>query len=167
MMARISEALDALNRVLFRVVSWFSLLLVLLGGAIVLLRYGFDFGSIAMQEALVYLHAAILLAAAAHTLSIDGHVRVDIFYRGYTPRTRCLVDGLGVLLLLWPLAVLILWSSWGYVGDAWARREASAEAGGLPWVYLLKTLILLFAVQLLLQGLVQLHRAWRGLGAGT
>ena len=134
---------------------WLALALVLVTFAVVVLRYLFQFGSIAMQESILYLHASLFLLGAAYTLKRDGHVRVDIFYRGFTPRGKALVDLLGSLLLLLPVCSFLLWVSWDYVAGAWALREGSPEAGGLPFVYLLKTLIPLAAALLILQGVSQ------------
>ena len=61
-------------------------------------------------------------------------------------------------LLLFPVCVLILWLGWDYVAESWRVQEASREAGGIPAVYLLKTLILIMPVLLMAQGLAQALR---------
>ncbi len=163
-MNRALTAIRRLNQAMSILAACLCIAMALLGLGIVVLRYGFSVGSIAAQELVLYCHAFVFLAAAAATLDADGHVRVDIFYRRWSGPRRGLVDLLGTLLLLLPVMGFILFVSWGYVADAWARHEVSSEAGGLPWVYLLKSLILLFAGQMLLQGLVQgvqAYRAWR------
>jgi TRAP-type mannitol/chloroaromatic compound transport system permease small subunit len=136
--------------------AWLALLLVLLTFAVVMLRYLFNVGWIAMQEATLYLHASLFLLGAAYTLRYDEHVRVDIFYREFSLRRKALVDFLGALLLLLPVCGFLLWVSWDYVAAAWSLREGSGEAGGLPYVYLLKSLIPLSSVLLMLQGLSQM-----------
>lgn len=155
------RVLERGNRVLFTLATWACLLMALLGFAIVVARYGFSTGSIAAQELVVYLHAFVLLCAAATTLAADGHVRVDIFYSRWSARRRALVNLAGSLLLLLPVMLFVLLISWEYVGQAWLRREASAEPGGLAAVYLLKSLILLFALQMILQGVLQAALAWQ------
>ncbi len=135
--------------------AWLALLLVLLTFSIVVLRYAFGLGWIAMQEAALYLHSCLFLLGAAYTLRFDEHVRVDIFYRDFSARRKALVDLLGALFLLLPVCGFLLWVSWDYVAVAWALRERSGEAGGLPYVYLLKTLIPVAAMLLILQGLSQ------------
>ncbi|HFD80365.1 MAG TPA: TRAP transporter small permease subunit [Gammaproteobacteria bacterium] len=135
--------------------AWAALGLVLVTFAVVVLRYLFQIGWIAMQESILYLHASLFLLGAAYTLRHDGHVRVDIFYRDFSPRARALVNLCGALLLLLPVCSFLLWVSWDYVSMAWALREGSPEAGGLPYVYLLKTLIPVAAVLLILQGIAQ------------
>jgi TRAP-type mannitol/chloroaromatic compound transport system permease small subunit len=142
-----------------RAVAWLTLLMVGLTAAIVLLRYGFSEGWIWLQESVTYLHAAVFMLAAAWALQDDGHVRVDVLYRRRSERYRALVDLLGSLLFLAPFCVFLLVSGWDYVLGSWRVMEGSREAGGLPLVYLLKTLILLMPALLLLQGVCQAARA--------
>ena len=90
---------------------------------------------------------------AAYTLKQDGHVRVDIIYQRCTENVKAWIDLLGTLLLLLPVAGFILWSSWEYVMDSWDLMESSRNSGGLPFVYLLKSCLLLMSGLLILQGL--------------
>ena len=95
--------IDSLNEFLCKIVSWFTLTMVLLTFLIVVLRYGFNLGWIAMQESVMYLHAMVFLLGAAHTLRVNEHVRVDIFYRRFSPKKQAKVDIFGSLLLLMPV----------------------------------------------------------------
>ena len=152
---RLVAALDALSETTGRAVAWLTLAMVLITFSIVVLRYAFNIGWIAMQESVTFLHATVFLLGAAYTLKHEGHVRVDIFYREMSPRARATVNLLGTLLLLMPVSVFILWTSWEYVLDSWSLREGSREAGGLPGVFVLKTTIPVMAVLLMLQGTAQ------------
>jgi TRAP-type mannitol/chloroaromatic compound transport system permease small subunit len=147
-----ARVLDRLAELTGRIVSWLTLAMVLVTVAVVVLRYLFDIGSIALQESITYLHATVFMLGAAYTLKHDAHVRVDIFYQQCTPRARAWINLLGTLLLLLPVCVFIFISSLDYVAAAWSIQEGSREAGGLDGVYLLKTVIPLMAVLLLLQG---------------
>ena len=126
---------------------------------IVLLRYGFDIGSIAMQESINYMHAMVFLLGAAYTLKYNEHVRVDIFYTGFSARKKAFVDLFGSLFILMPVMIFIFWISWQYVVDSWQVLESSREAGGLAGVYVLKTFILLMPVLLLMQALANVLRS--------
>jgi TRAP-type mannitol/chloroaromatic compound transport system permease small subunit len=150
---RVARTVEHAIRVLGEWIAWLSLAMVLVTFLVVVLRYAFDSGSIALQESVTYLHATLFMLAIAYTLGRDGHVRVDIFYQRMSPRARARVDLIGTLVLLIPVCAVIFWLGWRYVGDSWSVREGSREAGGLPGVYLLKTLILLTPALLLLQGL--------------
>jgi TRAP-type mannitol/chloroaromatic compound transport system permease small subunit len=144
-----------------RLVSWLTLAMVLVTFAVVLLRYGFNLGWIWLQESVTYLHATVFMLAAAWALQDDGHVRVDVFYRDRSERHKAWVNLAGTGLFLVPLCVFFLASSWEYVLRSWQVMEGSREAGGLPLVFLLKSLILLLPALLLMQSVCQLVDAFR------
>lgn len=106
----------------------------------------------------MYLHAMVFLLGAAHTLRVNEHVRVDIFYRRFRPVTQAWVNIFGCMLFLIPVNSFILWMSWDYVAASWHLLERSQEAGGLPLVFALKSLLLVFAVSMNLQGIAELLR---------
>ncbi len=133
--------LTAFTTAIGRGSAWLALLLVLGMVLVVVLRYGFDIGNIALQESLTYLHGGLFMLAIAYTLAEDEHVRVDVLYQRFSPRA-----GLG--------------KSAGYPIPATARvcghflvvtglcGQQLARAGRLrqwrpAFVYLLKTLLLI------------------------
>ncbi len=135
----LAAGLEALIAWSGRLLAWLSLFMVIVTFLVVVLRYAFDLGWIAMQESVTYMHASLFMLAAAYTLQQGGHVRVDILYQRLSPRGRAWVDLLGTLLLLIPVCVFIAWSGWDYVAGSWSVQEGSREAGGIPAVYLLKS----------------------------
>ncbi len=141
-----------------RVFPWLILPLAALTFGSVVMRYGFDFGRIALQEVGTYLHSFTLMLCMSYTLRGNWHVRVDIFYNKMSRRTRATVDLAGAVLFLVPVSLTVLVSSWGYVAQSWVALEGSPEAGGLPLVFLLKTLIPLMAVLLLIQAAAEIIR---------
>lgn len=151
--------LEGVIRGLGRAVSWLGLAMVVLTAAVVVLRYVFTVGSIALQEAVAYMHAALFMVGASHALLEDAHVRVDVLFRGWSPRTRAAIDLGGGLLLLLPFCVFAFMVSLDYVLASWRLLEGSPEAGGLPGVFLLKTLIPVMALLLLLAGVARTARA--------
>jgi TRAP-type mannitol/chloroaromatic compound transport system permease small subunit len=159
LLQRLAHRIDRLSATIGRPVAWCLLFMVLAEFALVLMRYVLGVGSIWLQESVVYAHASLFMLAAAWTLAADAHVRVDIFYADASPRTKAAVDLLGALLLLLPFAVTLIYLSLPYVARSWALLEGSRETSGLPAVFLLKTLIPLFAALLALQGLAQALRA--------
>lgn len=156
---RLARGCEAINERLGRILSWLTLSMVLVTFAVVVLRYAFDIGWIWLQETITFMHAVLFLGAAAYTLKHDGHVRVDILYRRFSERTRARIDMWGTLLLLLPVCVFIFYVSWEYVADSWSIREGSREAGGLGGVFLLKTMMLVMAALMLLQGLAMVLRS--------
>jgi len=141
-----------------RTVSWLSLALVLITFIVVVMRYVFDSGSIALQEVTSYLHATIFLVGMAYTMQKEAHVRVDIFYTRCSRKTKAWIDLFGALFLLLPFMIFISWVSWSYITDSWSVLEGSREAGGLPAVFLLKSLILVMTFLLSLQAFTQIFR---------
>ena len=155
----LATLLDRFAEATGRIIAWLTLGMVLITFTVVILRYLFQTGSIALQESVTYMHASVFMLGAAYTLKHEGHVRVDIMYQRVTPRTRAWIDLLGTLLLLFPVCLFILFSSLEYVATSWSIQEGSREAGGLDGVFLLKTAIPVMAVLLLMQGCsIVLHK---------
>jgi len=142
-----------------RLLAWLALAMALVTATVVFLRYGLNTGSIAAQEAVTYMHGCLFMLGAAFGLKHGSHVRVDIFYRNFSPRARAWVNSLGGIVFLMPLCAFIGFSSWNYVAESWAIRETSPEPGGIPAVFLLKSLIPLMAFNLFLQGLAETLRS--------
>jgi len=158
-MTALADRIDRLTTAIGRAVAWLALVVVLLQFALVVARYQFGLGSIWLTEAVIYGHATLFMLAAAWTLKAGGHVRVDIFYAEASPRTKATVDLVGALLLLLPFAVVLVFLSLPYAARSWAILERSQESSGLPLVFLIKTLIPLFALLMALQGVAQAIRA--------
>jgi TRAP-type mannitol/chloroaromatic compound transport system permease small subunit len=154
-----ADRIDRLTAAIGRTVAWVCLLVVLVQFTVVVMRYLFGLGSIWLTETIIYGHATLFMLASAWTLREGGHVRVDVFYADASPRRRALIDLCGSLLLLLPFVLVLLYFSLPYVARSWSILETSRETSGLPAVYLLKTLIPLFALLMVLQGISQAIRA--------
>lgn len=150
--------IDCFTEICGRLLAWLVLALAVLTAAVVVLRYGFNIGSIFAQEGINYLHGSLFMLGAGYALKHDEHVRVDIFYRRFSPRGRAWVNALGGVLFLLPLCGFILLISWPYTHASWAIRETSPEPGGIPALFLLKSLLPALAVNLFLQGLAETLR---------
>lgn len=164
---RIAAGIDALSEATGRAAAWLSLLLVVVMITIVVLRYGLQMGSVALQESVMYINGALFVFGAGYTLKAQRHVRVDIFYSRLSVRGKAVVDCAGALLFLLPAVGFIFFISWDYVALAWRIREGSPETSGLPLVYLLKSLILVLAALLALQGIAELIKSLRTLISGV
>lgn len=127
--------------------------MVLVQFVVVMQRYVFGFGSIFVQEIILYAHGFMFLLASGYTLKHDGHVRVDIFYRDASVRTKAIIDIFGCVVLLIPVCVLIFIVSYPYVRSSWLILEVSQEMSGIPGVFVLKTAILVFCVVMILQAI--------------
>jgi len=155
---RLVRSIDTFTEYSGRALSWLCIAMALLTATVVVLRYGFNIGSITIQELIIYLHGMVFMLGAAYTLKHNAHVRVDIFYQRFRPRTRAWINALGGIVFLLPLCAFIFAISLDYVHASWAIRETSPEPGGIPAVFLLKTLIPVMALTLTLQGIAEVAR---------
>lgn len=142
-----------------RLVSWLVVFMVLVTFFVVVMRYLFDTGWIAVQESISYMHSIVFLVGAAYTLKHNEHVRVDILYARMSSKMRAWVELIGHLFMLIPIMIFIIWISYPYISSAWSIKESSPEAGGLPGVYLLKSFILIMAALLIVQAVALIIRA--------
>lgn len=158
-MNSIAAGIDRLSALAGKSVAWLTLLMALATGLVVAARYLFNVGSIALQESVMHMHAWVFMLCIAGALKEGAHVRVDPLYRQFSERGRAWVDLGGSVLFLMPVALFIGIGSLDYVALSWSLREASFDPGGLPGVFLLKTLIPLMAASLLLQGVSEALRS--------
>lgn len=154
----LNKYLDNFSEMVGKGAAYFSVLMVLVTCYVVITRYIFNTGSIAVQESVLYLNAIVVFGAVSYTLKHNGHVRVDVIYGPASVRYKAWVNLFGSIFLLIPVTIFIFVYSWDYVASSWAIREDSPEANGLPFVYLLKSSILLMCFLLVLQGLAEITR---------
>tara|TARA_B100000123_G_scaffold68181_1_gene48353 strand:- start:718 stop:1302 length:585 start_codon:yes stop_codon:yes gene_type:complete len=157
-MQRLADRLDLINHWTGMTVRWFALIMVLLQFAVVLLRYVFGFSSIALNESVLYLHAGLFMLGAGYTLLVDGHVRVDIFYAGAENRTKARIDAFGYTILAIPSMMALLYWTWPSVINSISMMEGAISVGGIPAVWLLKSLIPAFCILLIIQSVACLLR---------
>jgi TRAP-type mannitol/chloroaromatic compound transport system permease small subunit len=139
--------------------AWLTGIMVIIACIVVGLRHLFGIGSIALQESVTYMHAAVFMLGAAYTLKNDGHVRVDILHKKMSPQGRAWVEVLGSLLFTLPLMIFIGWGSLEFVQESWRVQEGSTDSGGMGGVYLLKSLLPLMALSVSLQAIAELLRS--------
>lgn len=123
-LSKVIKILDSFTEIIGKTAAYFSVLMVLVTCYIVVTRYIFNTGAIAIQESVIYLNALLFLATAAFTLKHNGHVRVDIFYNSGSTRYKAWVNFLGGIFLLLPVSIFILWVSWDYVMASCAGKNA-------------------------------------------
>lgn len=150
--------IDAINEWLGRSVAWLTAGCVVTCFAVVVLRYVFNVGYPWLQELYVWQHATVFMAGAGYTMLHRGHVNVDVLYGSMPARRQAWIDILGTLVFLFPWLALIAVTSAPFVASSWAIREASSNADGMPAVFLLKSLLLVFCAVLFLQGLALIIR---------
>ncbi|SDF35463.1 TRAP transporter small permease subunit [Limimaricola pyoseonensis] len=151
--------ISALNRVVGNVFSWLALGIVLVCFTVVVQRYVFAVSYIWMQDLYIWLNGAMFTAVAGFALLRDDHVRVDIFYRPASIRRKALVDLVGTLVFLLPFCWIVFSYALPFVQRSWGYYEASANIGGMPGLFILKSFIIVFAGLVALQGLALIGRS--------
>jgi TRAP-type mannitol/chloroaromatic compound transport system permease small subunit len=127
----LSRAIDALTERIGRLVIWLVLVATLVSAGNALARYALGQSSNAWLEIQWYLFGAVFLLAAGYTLKHNGHVRIDIFYGRLGAKGQAVIDLIGGLFFLLPMAGLLAWLAWPMFMDAWTTHEMSPDAGGL------------------------------------
>jgi TRAP-type mannitol/chloroaromatic compound transport system permease small subunit len=154
----LSSKIDGFTEYTGKLISWLVIILVLLVGYDVSMRYLLQSGSIGIQELEWHLFSVIFLLGAAYTLKHDEHVRLDVLYRSgfLSDRFRAWIDVFGAIFILLPFCLLIIISAWPFVSQAFIHNEASPDPGGLPFRWIIKTMIPIGFFMLLLQGIAEL-----------
>ncbi|SEM73763.1 TRAP-type mannitol/chloroaromatic compound transport system, small permease component [Loktanella fryxellensis] len=155
----VAGAISRLNWLVGQIFSWLALGIVLVCFSVVVLRYVFATSFVWLQDLYIWLNGAMFTAVAAFALLRDDHVRVDIFYRPATMRTRAIVDLIGTILFLLPFCWIVYIYSMPFVLRAWSYFEASSNVGGMPGLFILKSFIIAMVVLIALQGIAMICRS--------
>lgn len=158
-LAAIIRAIAALNRAIGLTLSWLSLAVVLVCFAVVVQRYFLHQTQLWMQDLYVWLSGAMFTGVAGYALLRDDHVRVDILYRPWSIRKKAIADLFGVVVFLAPFIGVVATYGWTFVARSWRLYEGSANIGGMPGLFILKTFIIVFCVVVGLQGLAMALRS--------
>ena len=151
-LGRVAALICAINLVVGKTFAWLSLGIVVVCFTVVVQRYLFATSYVWMKDLYIWLNGAMFTAVAGFALLRDDHVRVDIFYRPAKMKTRAITDLIGVVLFLMPFMWIVYAYSMPFVQRAWTYQEASANVGGMPWLFILKSFIIVFAALIALQG---------------
>ncbi|MEN9063377.1 MULTISPECIES: TRAP transporter small permease subunit [Ponticoccus] len=158
-LGRLAAVICTINTVLGTILSWLSVGIVLVCFTVVVQRYFFAVSHVWMQDLYIWLNGAMFTGVAGFALLRDNHVRVDIFYRPASLRKKAVIDLMGVLLFLMPSMYVVWIYALPFVQRSWRYGEGSANVGGMPGLYVLKTFILAFALLIALQGLAMVLRS--------
>ena len=161
---QIAKIIDAINEWIGRLSYWLVLLMVLVGVWNVVGRYlgrwlGQNLTSNALIEIQWYLFSLVFLLGAAYALKHDQHVRVDLFYKGWSPKLKALANFIGTLIFLIPFCGMVIYFSWGTILDSWKIWEMSPDPGGLPR-YPIKSMIIVSFGLLIFQGISEAIKNW-------
>ena len=163
-MSPISFIINKILEVTATLLDYILLFMIFLLTYIVLARYFFSWGDIAYQELVMYCHATIFMLGISYTLKEDSHVSIDIFSRKYSKTLKIKINLFLNIIFLIPISLFFIYISLDMVMNSWAIYEGSSEAGGLNYVYLLKSLIPLTGVLIFLTGLNKIILGFSELG---
>ncbi|MGE0174917.1 MAG: TRAP transporter small permease subunit [Oligoflexales bacterium] len=170
-----NKILKKINAGLFHISTVLVFVLVFMVFSQVIARYVFNDVSLALQELTWHVFGVVIVFAAAYTLSCDGHVRVDVVYANWKPRTQAKANIVGAIFFLIPFCILMIWKGIEY---AWAARsfthpsdgsflawlvagEASADPGGLPGRWIIKSLVPLCGLSMLMQAISEIIKHFK------
>ena len=154
----IEKGINSLGKFISLMMPVMTILMIV----IIVARYFFGIGLTGLQEFVMYLHAFIFLGCAGYVHYKDEHVRVDIFYRDSSNSYKSNVNFILSLFFLLPVCFVIGFYSLELIEMSWKIGEVSTEAGGLGYVYIQKTLIILFPLTMILTFAYQLiHKKWK------
>lgn len=152
-LAHIMHLINKLNTFIGQVFSWLALFIVLVCFTVVIQRYVMSITLMWMQELYVWANGAMFMVVAGYALLHNKHVRVDIFYRPASERTKAIADLCGTVFFIWPFLTIVAIYTHPFVQRAWNLTEASPNVGGLPGLYILKTFLLVFVAVMGLQSI--------------
>ncbi len=138
--------------------SWLVVALTIIISWEVFSRYFLDHPHSWVFDAMIMMYGAMFMMAGAYTLSKNGHVRGDVLYSFFAPRTQAGVDLILYVVFFIPGVVALVWAGYIYAGESWAIKEHSSITADGPPLYHFKTIIPLAGAMLLLQGFVEIIR---------
>lgn len=159
MINRITEKVEKFQSLIGKSVSWLALLLVLVVCYDVFTRYLLNQSSVALQELEWHIFAALFLLSAAYTLSVDEHVRIDLFFNNVSKRKQALINLLGTILFLIPFCITMIIVSYNFFESSFLIKESSPDGGGLPARYILKAVLPITFLLLFLQSFVIIYKS--------
>ncbi len=151
--------INLFNRVIGNIFMWLSVAIVLVCFWVVVERYIFQNTRLWMQDLYPWLNGVMFTSIAGYALYRNDHVRVDIFFRPASILRKAWLDLLGICIFLMPFAWVVWSYSFTFVRRSVGLLEASANPGGMPGLFVLKSFILVFAVVIALQGVAMAIRS--------
>ena len=161
LLLQIEKIIYRINEFFGRGVSWLLVIMVLNVFLVVVLRYVFSYGEVWLQETYVWMHSIVFLLGSGYTLLNNGHVRIDLVYSNASRRYKAVIDIIGTAIFAFPVLYFLFIKSFPFVERSWSIFEKSAEVGGLPGLFLFKSVLLVFSILFGLQFLALMIKSSR------
>ena len=162
---RVSRCVDPILTLIAQGVSVIWVLLMAVIVINVTARYLLDQGRIEFEELQWHLYSIGFMLTIGYGLSMDSHIRVDVFHERFPQRLRLWIDVYGILLLVIPFCVVMLWYGWDFFLRSFTIGEVSASPGGLPFRWFIKAILVTGFLLLLMAAVSRLSRLFAGLFA--
>ena len=157
-MQKLLLAVDRMSTWVGQAFSWLIVALTLFVSWEVFSRYALDSPHAYAFDVMTMFYGTMFMMAGAYTLSKNGHVRGDVLYGFFKPRTQATVDLTLYIVFFIPGVVALVWAGYNYASESWAINEHSNVTADGPPIYPFKTVIPIAGAILLLQGLVEIAR---------
>jgi len=141
MLLKIETIIESIVDIVGKVTSILLLLMIFNVFTDVIMRYFFRNSSVGMQEMEWHLFSIVILFGVSVALKDEGHVRVDFIYEKFSVRKKAMINILGTIFFLLPLALLVASGSAGFVMDSYNINEISEDPGGLTHRWIIKSMI--------------------------
>lgn len=152
------NSIDWLNNWTGKITSWLVLILTLMMASEVMMRYLFNAPTKWSYDVSWMMLAAFTALGLGHVLLRDENIRVDIIYSNLTPRTRFAIDTILTLVLLFPVAIILAWSSIDHTVYAWKVDEIGSRGYWMPPMFPVRLVVTIGIVLMAVQSISYFHR---------
>jgi TRAP-type mannitol/chloroaromatic compound transport system permease small subunit len=160
----LADGIDWFIDLIGRTISWLALVVAIVMGVNVFLRYGFSLGWIWAAELEWHLLVPLTLVGMSYALRHGEHVRVDVLFTNFSDRGKDAINVISAALAM-IFSALVIWLSLAYVAQSWAMGEGSPNPGGIGALYVMKAMIPVGFALLFLQSLAQAIQSAMAFGA--
>jgi TRAP-type mannitol/chloroaromatic compound transport system permease small subunit len=150
---------EFLNKIIVNVVetvAWLNVVLILVVLLQVIMRYGFNRGQVPLEELMWHLYAVVFMFGMAYAITKDSHIRVDIIHMMLPERVKHIFEILGILFLLLPTILVLLYHSTDWVAESYRVGESSENPTGLPFRWAIKAVLPLSMIFMLIASISRL-----------
>lgn len=157
---RFSRTIDGTIRSIGKIVSWVWIVLLLVIVFNVVLRYLFSEGRIEFEEIQWHLYSVGFLLGLPFAFVTDSHIRVDVLRERFSDQTRAWVELYGLLLLFFPFVLFVIINAFPFISYSYSTSEISEAPAGLPYRWLIKSVLLIGFFMLFVAGISRLSRVF-------
>ena len=157
-MLQFVQIVDRISSWAGKAFAWCILLMTFVIGYEVFVRYALNEPTSFAYDLSYMMYGTLFMMAGAYTLSRDGHVRGDVFYRLWKPTTQAKVELVLYCLLFFPGILALVFAGFDYAAASWRYQEVSSASPADVPIFQLKMIIPAAAALLFLQGIAQVFR---------